>query len=80
MQKAYPLLGEQLNPSTSNQRRKEVVQSMRKLISANKAPDKKLADTFAAIVSATFSDGFLSASFFSAASFSSCILFSSCRS
>ena len=51
MKKAYPLLGEQLNPSTSNERRKEVVQSMRKLISANKAPDKKLANTFAAIVS-----------------------------
>ena len=51
MTTAYPLLAEQLNPTTSNPRREEVIEDMRRLIGENRAPNKELANTFAAMIS-----------------------------
>ena len=49
---AYPLLAVQINPTeASNARREEVISDMKALIKGNKAPNKDLADTFAAMIS-----------------------------
>jgi hypothetical protein len=49
---AYPLLSVQISPTAeSNKRRVEVVDDMKRLIKSGKAPDKKLAETFAAMIS-----------------------------
>lgn len=48
---AYPLLGVQVSPTAeSNARRIEVIDDMKALIRENKAPNKDLADIFAAMI------------------------------
>ena len=48
---AYPLLGVQVSPTAeSNARRVEVIDDMKALLKSGKAPDKKLGNTFAAML------------------------------
>lgn len=48
---AYPLLGVQVTPDAeTNKRRVEVISDMKSLIASGKAPNKDLADTFAAMI------------------------------
>ena len=48
---AYPLLGVQVSPTAeSNARRIEVIDDMKSLLKSGKAPDKKLGNTFAAML------------------------------
>ncbi len=50
---AYPLLGVQVSPTAeSNKRRVEVIDDMKKLLRENKAPNKALGETFAAMIAA----------------------------
>ena len=50
---AYPLLETQISPSAeSNARRVEVIDDMKALLRDNKAPNKELGETFAAMISA----------------------------
>jgi len=50
---AYPLLETQISPTgESNARRVEVIDDMKKLLRENKAPNKALAETFAAMIAA----------------------------
>jgi hypothetical protein len=50
---AYPLLGVQVSPTAeSNKRRVEVIDDMKKLLRENKAPNKDLGETFAAMIAA----------------------------
>ncbi len=50
---AYPLLGVQITPTgESNRRRVEVIDDMKALLKAGKAPNKALGETFAAMITA----------------------------
>ena len=50
---AYPLLGVQISPTgESNKRRVEVIDDMKSLLTSGKAPNKALAETFAAMITA----------------------------
>jgi hypothetical protein len=50
---AYPLLGVQVSPTAeSNKRRVEVIDDMKKLLKENRAPNKDLGETFAAMIAA----------------------------
>ena len=50
---AYPLLATQVSPTAeSNARRVEVIDDMKALLRDNKAPNKELGETFAAMISA----------------------------
>jgi hypothetical protein len=50
---AYPLLGVQVTPTPeSDKRRVEVIDDMKKLLRDNKAPNKELGETFAAMIAA----------------------------